>query len=92
MHHQTPSTPRGVGNYSRRAATPWTSRAFLDRPFPLARAITRRILAAAEPTLAAIYWPALQAKSALEDERVNAEADRSYLDPALRAGSEDGDP
>ena len=66
-------TAHAVGNYSRHSASPWTSRAWLDKPLPLARHIGQRLLAAAEPALAPIYWATLKAKSKLDDERANRE-------------------
>ena len=52
------------------------------------RLIGKRILAACEPLMAALYWPCLRAKSSLEDQRANEAADSWYLNSALRSGGE----
>ncbi len=61
-----------MSSYSRGAAGFFRSCAFLDKPLPVARTFTR-LLAAAEPALAPLYWAALAAKSSLDDERANRE-------------------
>ena len=74
MKIRTSAFPVGVGSFSRAAASPWRSKRWLDKPLPTARTFGRRLLAAAEPALAPLYWAALSAKSTLEDERANREA------------------
>ncbi len=74
MPTKTFASRRGASNYSRSAAGFFNSRAWLDKPLPVARTIGRHLLAAVEPALARIYWASLSAKSTLEDERANREA------------------
>ena len=73
MKYSRPATVPAVGSFSRQAAGVFGSRAWLDKPLPTARTFARCILAAAEPTLGALYWPCLQAKDARETERANGE-------------------
>ena len=74
MKIRTSARHHDAGAYSRNASSFFQSSAFLDKPLPTARTIGRHLLAAAEPALAPLYWAALTAKSALEDERANREA------------------
>ena len=68
-------SPSGASSDSRANAGVFGSRRWLDKPLPVARNLTRRMLAAAEPALSPIYWAALAAKSSLEDQQANREGD-----------------
>ncbi len=73
MKYTQRATVPAVSSGTRQAAGFFGSRAWLDKPLPTARVFTQRILAAAEPTLAALYWPCVQAKDARDTERANRE-------------------